>query len=68
MTPRKIDPATYCIACRHYLQFKCDILGVVDEAKQRLCNRAGYKETHVTYSTVRHYQNRQGDPYEQEKR
>lgn len=68
MRTAKIKPETYCVACRHYLQFKCDILGEVDEDKQRLCNRAGYRHIKESYSTVRIYNNRQGDPYEQEPR
>lgn len=68
MKTSEIKPNTYCVGCEHYLRFRCDILGEVDFEKQKFCNRAGYRHINATYSAVRHYRNRRGDPYESEAR
>ena len=68
MKVSEIKPDTYCIACEHYLNFRCDILGDVNFEKQKLCNRAGYRHIKMTEGGVRRYHNRRGDPYEGEAR
>lgn len=68
MKTTDVKPATYCVACRHNLQNRCDILGEITHEHQLFCNRAGYREIKQTYSSVRRYHNRMGDPYESELR
>lgn len=68
MKTKQVLSSTYCDGCRHFLGRRCDLLGSVDDAKKQQCNRSGYREIKYTYSSVRHYQNRQGDPYEKDPR
>lgn len=63
MRTKQVLADNYCEACRHYLEFRCDIFNVNPEAEQRLlCDKAGYREIKHTNSSVRTYNNRQGAP------
>lgn len=54
MTKKKVKDSP-CLGCLHGSKLICDILGVVDEEKLKLCHRAGYKECHNISSHTGHY-------------
>jgi hypothetical protein len=68
MAPKigKEDSEKYCVACRQYLNFTCEILGKITIENQLICRRAGYRDIKYSFSTARRFHNRQGDIYDNE--
>lgn len=63
MKTKQVLTEKYCIGCRHFLYFECDIFrGSPSDEQKVVCNRAGYRAIKQSASSVRIYSNRQGAP------